>query len=235
MTRTQKNQQFQELNVNHIRKRALELIAADHSWRAFFLGKANARRHAGFTTDELKAIENQNALDEAAYSERKKTITDPAPYLRRRAKELDCVDSSWKLICLCFEKENARLKAGFTHQEIANINIQRKTDFEEKLADSKYIRKRKFERDLVDISWTAVLFGRDYARTRAGFEWKENQAIDNAIAQPSSWLPSLTGYNKQQLEKKKAYEKEHEIRMQHANEIREQQAIRKDTILRKKQ
>jgi hypothetical protein len=164
------------------RERALELIDVDNSWKAFFLGKSIARYLAGFTNDEVKAIEQQNNDEKLAYDNRRNVFTNTTPYLCRKSKELEYLDSSWKVAYFCYDKISMRENAGFSCTEIADIKRFRKDEHSRLLRNPEHLSKRAEKRDRVDKTWGAFLIGKDVARINEGFMFDENEAIDKYIA-----------------------------------------------------
>lgn len=177
--KTNNNGKKSQKQIDYLRQRAEELVDVHASWRAFFLGKQNAREHAGFFEEELKAIKQQVDEDKQAYIDRKKRKTNPAPYLHRRAKQLAIVDSSWS--CYFFGEAKARADAGFGLDEILYIERQRRMDYENALNNPDNLRKRAKVLAEVDNTWSAFLNGKDYARSQAGFKFSEVRAIEKQL------------------------------------------------------
>lgn len=107
--------------IEYLRTRAKLLAKVDSSWAAncLCLGQDYARAKAGFSEDEILAIERQ------ARDDHENTLKDPS-YLRRRGKELEKVDSSWT--AYFFGRSYARNNAGFKFLEITAIEKQLATD-----------------------------------------------------------------------------------------------------------
>lgn len=110
--------------------------------------------------------------------------------LRRRARELEQVDSSWAT--RCFGRDYARFHAGFTSVEVYAIKKQAKIDRAAKLANPAYLRSRKVLLEKTKNSWTAYFFGEQFAKQREGFRDDEEHAIAQLYVRPEShffsWL-----------------------------------------------
>lgn len=227
-----KIKEAKEEPIDFIRQNALKLIEVDHSWTAFFFGKAYARRKAGFDQYDLALIEQQNQKDKAAYREMHGVLLEFSPYLEKRAKEMTYVDSSWKLMFCCINKENLRSEAKFSYAEINHIETQEKRLFKEKIKTDKNFYNKKFEALInADNSWRAFLFGRDHARSHEGLNSMQVAALYERQDL------NIEAGQKHASEMRKNYRKptprtakEKEERQNWLTQLKERQAERRDDI-----